>query len=404
MNRRCLLADLLCWLFGAGVQASETIEWWQFWTDPGVKPTIQAMVEEFEEANPDIKVKLTDLTWANGHEKIVIAFASGKAPDVLELGSDWIAQFAVHGHLAELTADALKDSADFRGWSMATYQGKVYAHPWILGTRVLFSNRDLLTKAGYEKDFIPADQQQFKEAAFKIGNLGRDIYGWGSNTAEKHRLYKKFLPFFWTAGAQLFTDDNKYCVLSSKKAADALRLYKELHDSCGYVATQRGIEDAFLDGRIGFILSGDWLLKRIELEKRDINLVSTLMPGPRFPGRSFLGGEFLALAEASTHKAAAAKLIEFITSPDNQARFCKAARSANPSSRAAQEDEYFRSNIHLQTFIKQIAMAKHPPVDPNWVEMETAIEEAVEDALFGSGLVAESLMKARIKIDKLRRQ
>ena len=179
-------------------------------------------------------------------------------------------------------------------------------------------------------------------------------------------------------------------------------MYKTLHDSVGFVADQRGIEDAFLDGKIGFIISGDWLLKRIELEKRPINLVSTLIPGPKFPGRSFMGGEFLAVNAASQHQPEALKFVRFITSPENQIRFCKANRSANPSSIKAQTDEYFRSNVHLQTFINQLKMSDYPPVDPDWVYIEEAIEAAVEDALFGSGLVAEPLLKARDKIARLK--
>jgi multiple sugar transport system substrate-binding protein len=391
-------------LFPLDVFAVTTIHWWQFWTDPSIKPTITEMVAEFERANPDIKVELTDLTWANGHEKIVIAFASGAGPDVVELGSDWIAQFAANGQLADITDFIVDDSAEFQGWSMATYQGKVYAKAWILGTRVLFANRDLLIKAGFDSSWVPITWQELKQAALKIRRLGPDIYGWGSNTAEKHRLYKKFLPVFWSYGAQIFSDDGKYCLLAADKAIEALKFYKDLHDSCGYVADQRGIEDAFLDGKIGFIISGDWFLKRIELENRHINLASTLIPGLRYPGTSFLGGEFLAVNAASNHKEAAMKFINFITTPQNQVRFCKANRSANPSSIAAQKDLYFTSNVHLQTFIKQIQSAKHPPVNPDWVYIEDAIETAVEDALFGSGLVAEPLRQARIKVDKLKNQ
>ena len=188
------------------------------------------------------------------------------------------------------------------------------------------------------------------------------------------------------------------------QAIEALRLYKKLHDSCGYVSDQRGIEDAFLEGKVGFIMSGDWLLKRIELEGRDINLATTLFPGPKFPGRSFLGGEFLAISQTSKHKDAAMKFVDFITSAENQVRFCKANHSANPSSLEAQKDEYFTSNPHIVTFIKQIALAKHPPVHPDWVSIETIIEAAVEDALFGSGLPAESLRKARAKIAKYTRK
>ncbi|RKX24717.1 MAG: hypothetical protein DRP47_10940, partial [Candidatus Zixiibacteriota bacterium] len=375
--------------------------WWQFWTDPAIKPTIESIVDEFEKANPGIEVELTDLTWANGHEKIVLALASNTGPDVLELGSDWIAQFAANGHLSGISPMISDDSAKYQGWSMSNYKGQIFGVPWILGTRVLFANRELLNRAGYDHDFVPITWDDLIKAAIAISNLNSDIYGWGSNTAEKHRLYKKFLPFFWSAHAQIFSDDGQYCVLASTYAVDALKTYKKLHDSCGYVANQRGIEDAFLDGKIGFIISGDWLLKRIELEHRKINLVSTLMPGPTFIGRSFMGGEFLAINKASERKQAAMKLIRFVTSPENQVRFCKANRSANPSSIEAQNDEYFSSNIHLQTFIKQLPMSNHPPVNPDWVYIEEIIEEAVEDALFGSGLVAEPLRLARRKIAKL---
>ncbi len=154
------------------VQAETTIDWWQLWTDPSIKPTIEAMVEEFEQANPDITVNLTDLTWSNGHEKIAIAFASGSGPDVVELGSDWIAQFAVNGHLADMSDHISKDSADYQGWGMATLQNRVYAKPWILGTRVLYVNRDLLKQAGIPEDFLPFSIGDLLTAAMAIHNLG----------------------------------------------------------------------------------------------------------------------------------------------------------------------------------------------------------------------------------------
>ncbi len=403
MAKVLVIAALLQLASVTGI-ARTTITWWQFWTDPSVKPTIQSMVDEFEQRHPDIEVRTVDLTWANGHEKIAIALASNTGPDVLELGSDWIAQFAASDHLADLSELVSKDSGRYHGWSMATFRDRVWAKPWILGTRVLFANRDLLTRAGYDSNWVPITVTDLMLAAARIHHLADDVYGWGSNTAEKHRLYKKYLPFFWSYGAQIFTDDLKYCILASEPAVNALSLYKGLHDTSGYVADQRGIEDAFLDGRIGFIVSGDWLLKRIELEQREINLVSTLFPGLAYTGNSFLGGEFLAINAASRHQSEAMELIDFITAPENQVRFCRANRSANPSSIQAQQDPYFSSNVHLQTFIKQILSAKHPPVDPDWVYIEDAIEGAVEDALFGSRLPGEALRRARRKIVEIKGQ
>lgn len=400
----CFVA-FACLALYANSSSATTIEFWQFWTDATTKPVITQIVSDFEKQNPDIKVNVTDLTWANGHEKIVIAFASKSGPDILELGSDWLAQFADAGRLADISPYIAADSANFSGWGLSTYNSKVYGWPWILGTRVLFGNRDLLNRAGLDSTFAPVTFADLRNAAFKVRKLGKGTYGWGSNTAEKHRLYKKFLPFFWSYGGKFFSDDGKYCLVSSDYAVEALKLYKALHDSAGYVADQRGIEDAFLDGKIGYIISGDWLLKRIEQEKRNINFTTSLMPGTKFPGKSFLGGEILCVNAASEKKEAAVKFIRFLTSPENQLKFCKANRTPTPSSETAQKDEFFTSNSHFLTFNKQIRLSFSPPVDPDWVEMEDIIERAIEESLFGKKeLVAEPLRAARHKMEALKSQ
>src|SRR3972149_11685512 len=79
-----------------------TLTFWQFWTDPQVKPVLLHLIHKFEEQNPGLKVEVTDLTWSNGHEKIMVAFGSNWAPDVLELGSDWVPEFAYQGVLYDL--------------------------------------------------------------------------------------------------------------------------------------------------------------------------------------------------------------------------------------------------------------------------------------------------------------
>jgi multiple sugar transport system substrate-binding protein len=389
---------------GQSAHAATTLEWWQFWTDPDIKPTILEIIADFEGQNPDIRINVTDLTWANGQEKLAISFAANAGPDLLELGSDWIAQFAANGRLADLSSEFAEDSAEYDGKGMATFQGKVYGWPWVLGTRVMFINRDVLAKTGLARDFIPISWPYLAEKSVRVSEKGKgEFFGWGSNAPEKHRLYKKFMPFFWSNGAQIFTDDGKYCVLSSVKAIQALTYYRDLNDQ-GLVADQRGLEDAWLAGKVAFIISGDWLIKRIEVEKREIDYATTFIPGPQYPGKSFMGGEFLSINAASAHKDDAVKFIKFITSPENQVKFCKANRSTNPSSVKAQADPYFQGNVNLLTFIRQLKQSEHPPVDPDWPFIEDAIEKAVEDALFGQRLPATALRNAQIQIARLKKK
>jgi len=393
----CGLIILSCG--GNGGQAKLT--WWQFWTDPAIKPTIEKMVADYEATNPGIDIEITDLTWANGHEKIVVAFSSGTAPDIIELGSDWVAEFSYNNQLASMTKDVIEDTAGFFGWTPGIYNNEIYAFPWILGTRVLFINRDLARQAGYDDRFIPVNWEDLRGVCYDINKLGKDIYGFGSNAAEKHRLYKKVLPFLWAQDGTIITENGKYAVFASEKTIKAIEFYKELHDSCSMVDTQRRLEDAFLEGRIGVIISGDWLLKRIKNEGLKINFLTTLIPGPNYPGKSFVGGEYLAVSQASKNKEKAIRFIKYITSKENQLAFCKANYSANPSNKEAARDPFFMDDENLQIFVKQLEMSRVPCATPQWVYIEDIIEKAIEDILFNDAPIADEVYEANSEIQKL---
>jgi multiple sugar transport system substrate-binding protein len=378
-----------------------TLEWWQFWTDPAIRPTIEQIVVDYEKANPGVKINLTDLTWSNGHEKIVIAFSSGTAPDIVELGSDWVPEFSSTGQLADITSDVIKDTSQFYGWPPGIYDSKIYAFPWILGTRVLYINRTLMKQAGFDENYAPGNWEQMKALCYKIDSLGKDIHGFGSNAAEKHTLYKKFLPFAWAAGGRVISRDGKYATVSSNKFYDALKFYKDLNDSCSLIDTQRRLEDAFLEGKVGVIISGDWLLKRIRNENSNIDFITTLIPGPTYPGRSFVGGEYLAVSAKSVNKNEAVKFIKYLTNAQNELLFCQQNFSANPANKETAKDKFFSDDPNLQVFIKQMNLSPFPPADTRWVAIEDIIETTLENVLFNNTPVAESLYEARRKIQEI---
>jgi multiple sugar transport system substrate-binding protein len=105
-----ILLSLLLLLCACGQSTPEQakLTWWQFWTAPEIKPTIEMLAADFEREHPEVDVTLGDLTWSDGHEKIVISLAAGKGPDIIELGSDWVCEFAAAGKLLDIT-DAVAD-------------------------------------------------------------------------------------------------------------------------------------------------------------------------------------------------------------------------------------------------------------------------------------------------------
>ncbi len=390
------------------LSAKTTLEFWQFWTDSDIRPVLDSLVTVFEaEQNGEIEVNITDLTWADGQSKIAIAFASGRGPDVVELGSDWLAQFADTDQLLPISELVGADTSGWRGWSLARYQDELYAWPWILGSRVMFVNVNLLQQAYPDAEAPnPATFAGFQEITRKIHTLGDEIYGWGSNTAEKHRLYKKFLPFLWGNAGRILSEPSpyaprRYSVVSSEMAIEALDFYRQLHDSVGYVDTQRGIEDAFMAGQVGIVLSGDWMIKRINLNPPPFLVGTMFVPGGRVPGISFLGGELLAINRKSRYTDEALEFVRFLNRPDVQVAFCKAAFISVPSSLAAVTDSFFVSQPMMRTMNGQMQRVTHPPVTPDWPKIEAAIERAVEEALFGSRFIAGELRQAQRTIDSL---
>ena len=59
--------------------------------------TIQDNVKQFEAANPGIKVKVTDYTWPDYQNSLILRFKSGTPTDVIYGGQDWLPAWGAAG-------------------------------------------------------------------------------------------------------------------------------------------------------------------------------------------------------------------------------------------------------------------------------------------------------------------
>ncbi|KPL03712.1 MAG: hypothetical protein AMJ73_05580 [candidate division Zixibacteria bacterium SM1_73] len=382
-----------------------TLSWWQFWTNPEVKPTILELIKQFEKENPNIKVNLTDLTWSDGHEKIVVAFGSGTAPDVLELGSDWVPEFSYQDVLLNVTLEAEKIKNEFLMWEPATIGEEIFGFPWILDTRVLFYNKGLMEKAGLDPNKPPKTWDEFLHCCNAINRLKPDAYGFGANSAERHRLYKKFLPFLWANEGRILSDDQAESEINSREGVQALEFYRRLTQN-GMVDTQAMLDEAFNHNKIGFVISGGWLLNDLRKNHPEVNFGICLMPKPesdRGMPASFAGGEFLVINKKSENPQEALKLIKFLIHKNNCLKVCQAIGSGFPSAKGAEFDPYYRNEPYLSTFQEQLKYAISPPPHPKWVYIEEIIEKAVEEVMYDKKSARDALDEAKSEIDKLLR-
>ena len=113
--------------------------------------TIKDNVRQFEEANPGIKVNVTDYDWPDYPDSLLLRFRGGTPTDVVYCGQDWLPAWAKAGFLAPLDDIAPKDELDALKKEMApftlsdmTYDGKLYGLPYYADTISLLYNKKIL--------------------------------------------------------------------------------------------------------------------------------------------------------------------------------------------------------------------------------------------------------------------
>ena len=368
-----------CSMIACSREAPKEIVFWQF-QPPEL---INQIVGEFEAANPGIKVRVETLTWQSGYEKIVMAFSSGSAPDLLELGSTWFPKFAGEGAIQDVTDRTADLVGDLTAWDLSTYGGRRYGIPWLVGSRVLFYNRQLFRAAGVPTDEPPATWSEMLEAARAVHKPEAGVYGFGMNAGERYVLFKKFMPFAWGNGGSVLTVDLTASSFNSPENLAALKFYLSLKPY-SVLERQDMIDEMFKQGKVGMMISGGWNLKRFPEDAPALDYAVALVPKPDQGGThaSFAGAEILVFPR-SDKLDGAIKLARFLTSAEQALKVASEVKSVQPASRAALSDPYYDAHPMERLLQQQNDIAYAPPPSPQWQDIEEVINARLEECLYG---------------------
>jgi multiple sugar transport system substrate-binding protein len=357
-----------------------TIRLWQFW-DLSV---IQPMVDLFELEHPGIRVEVEQLTWKDGLETIQAALASGRQPDVCELGSSWLPRFSFDGVLEDLTPVHEAESDSFLMWDSAVWQGRIYGLPWLQGPRTLFYNRDLFRRAGLDPDRAPRTWDELLAAAKAIDALGEEVDGFGQPLGERYEPYKNFLAFAWGNGGRIL-DDSSVVRIAAPETREALEYYLRL---AGYSlqGRQEVLNRRFRMGRLGMQISGAWNLRDYDSGAPALDYGVALVPKPdenRGEHASFAGAEILVVFSNSKNTELSIELARFLRGYPRVRRLALAAGSVFPASRLVLQDSAFTADDKVRVFVEQAFTSRTAPAHPGWIEMEDVVNRAVEEVLQG---------------------
>lgn len=374
----------------------EEIVFWQFWP----LEVIQPLVTAFEAENPGIHVRVEQLTWDGGKDKITASVAAGNPPDLCELGSTYMPRFLDSGALSDWSAGVADLRPSLRGWEQCMVGDAIYGLPWVLGTRALFYNKALFARAGLDSTHGPETWAELETAAARIQKLGGGVHGYGVSLNDKQKLFKKFMPYAWGNGGEILSAGLDSARFDSPENVAALEFYLRLR-KVGTLGMQDALDQEFKEGRLGMQISGAWLFKQIPKEAPHLKYGVALVPKPaadRGTHASFAGGEVLVSFQASKRKEDALRLARFLVRPDHALALAIAAQSVQPATVSADTAAYYRERPMQQVMIQQFATARFTPNHAAWDEMEQAIESEVEQALYDKKSAAQAVTDANARI------
>jgi multiple sugar transport system substrate-binding protein len=157
--------------------------------------------------------------WGQAVAKLQTAIAGHQTPDVSQMGTDMMGQFAATQAL-ETVPDSFKPSTFFKSaWDTNIVDGKVYGVPWYVETRMLYYRTDIAAKAGITSP--PATWDDLMAMAKAMKSAGGAT--WGISLGTKN--WQEYLPFLWSNGGQVMDSSGKF-QLNSPQAVEALTFYE----------------------------------------------------------------------------------------------------------------------------------------------------------------------------------
>jgi multiple sugar transport system substrate-binding protein len=377
----------------------ERLEMWALGREGEV---VQQLLPEFERRHPGLRVEVQQIPFIAAHEKLLTAFVGRSTPDLAQLGSTWIPELAAIGALAGLD-DRLAGSrslaaADFfpGGWDSGVIDGRVYAIPWYVDTRLLFYRSDLLRAAGC--DMPPRTWSSWRRCMERVkARAGADNFAILLPINE----YPPPVALLLDAGSPLLRDGGRYGAFRDPRSRRAMAFYVDLFRSglAPAVPDYRvaNVYQLFAQGYFAMYVSGPWDVGEFRRKLPPAlagSWATAPLPVPdedgEGAGNSEVGGSSLVIFRGSRHAREAWELVEYLSEPAQQARFFTLIGDL-PARRAAWQDPALAADPRVGAFREQLQHAVPAPKVPEWEQIANRIWERSEAVVEGRQALDQAL-------------
>lgn len=373
---------------------------------------VSGIVKDFEVENPDIKVNaIYSGNYDDTRVRALSALKSGEPAQLAVMFSidayDLIEQELI------VPFDSVISSDEEKQWLNSFYpalmangkiEGQTWGVPFQRSTIVAYYNKDMFRKAGLDPEKAPTTWQEMIDMGKALTK--DDTYG--LMIPSTGYPYWMFQALAIQNGKELMSGDGLTTYFDDPAVIDTLNFWKSL--STEHAIMPKGtvewgtLRQSFLEGQTAMMWHSTGNLSAVK-KSASFDFGVAMLPGKERLGSPTGGGNFYLFKDTSAEeKAAALKLVKFMTAPKQAAAWSIATGYMGVSEAAYETDALKKYTASFPPALVARNQLKHAVAEFSTFEtarVREGLNNAIQSALTGAKTPEEALSEAQKKAVRL---
>lgn len=382
---------------------------------------LEAKKAEFEKAHPGVKIEIVQVPWAEMADKLNIAIAGKKWPDIapVDISGGAVSINQIKQGVIEPLDEFLteEEKADFyeNALEAYSYDGKIYGIPNSITVHAMLLNLDLFNERGVEPpkdgkwtydEFV----EKMKQLTFDRDGDGKiDVYGFSTYILNG---YYEAWPFLYMDGGRPLSEDMTQYTFDDPKVVSALQKLADLKFVHKVAPPEMGGADvggtwkawgASDQRTVAVEPWATWAIAAAQGEKYKTNFMVAEYPTgdsgePVTIGG--VGGWVMFHQEDEGKKAMVAEFIKYISSTEEQVTMAK-NYGTFPARKSASDQNPFADNEQMARAMQLTEHAVMLPRHPAWKKIDEQIQSQLQLVLNGEKTPEQALKDARGPVEEI---
>lgn len=372
---------------------------------------MQAMVDEFNDAHPEIQVEASFTgSYADTATKVQTAVQGGNPPDVAVLLAtdkqtmlDLDALFPV----SDLESDPSFDADDFRPayWADTQVDGKTWCVPFQRSTPVLYYNKAALEQAGLDPDAAPQTWDELVASSRAVMDAGATT--WGVEIPATTSAYWLFQALAIQSGQTLNGEDAAHVNFDTPEAIEALTWMVGLGTEeqvmpTGAIDWAAGPTD-FSSATTAFLYHSTGSLVSIK-SQAEFDFGTAFLPKNKEFGVPTGGGNMYVFKTSDERQQAAWTFVQWMTSTGMATRWSIESGYVPTRASITETDEwkaYVEETPQATTALEQLEYAQPELTGHQSGQLQKIMDDTIQAAVTGQSSPEDALKSAQEQADAI---